>query len=61
VTVVFILATTILAPLLTWFYTGPAGHLVAGVLDWVALLGRYAWARARRRDPWPQPHAADGR
>jgi hypothetical protein len=52
VTVVFILATTILSPLLTWFYTGPAGHLVAGVLDWAELLARYAWARARGRDPW---------
>jgi hypothetical protein len=26
-----------------WLYTGPLGHLAAGVADWVALL-------ARRRD-----------
>jgi hypothetical protein len=41
---------------LTWLYTGPVGHLAAGVMDWAELLGRYAWARARGRDPWPQPH-----
>ena len=35
-----------------WYFTGPLGHLVAGVADWAALLGRYLWARARGRDPW---------
>jgi hypothetical protein len=25
---------------LAWLYTGPLGHLVAGVWDWVALLAR---------------------
>lgn len=29
--------------------TGGAGHLVAGVADWVTLVCRYAWARARGR------------
>jgi hypothetical protein len=28
-----------------WLYTGPLGHLTAGVLDWVALLVRYLRAR----------------
>jgi hypothetical protein len=28
-----------------WLYTGPLGHLVAGVLDWVVLLVRYLRAR----------------
>ncbi|MGH2946985.1 MAG: hypothetical protein ACRDPC_12115 [Solirubrobacteraceae bacterium] len=32
-----------------WLYTGPIGHLVAGVADWAELLGRYALTRARRR------------
>jgi len=35
--------------LATWFLTGPLGHLVAGVLDWAELLGRYWWARLRGR------------
>jgi hypothetical protein len=35
-----------------WLVTGPLGHLYAGVVDWLALLGRYLWARARGRDPW---------
>jgi hypothetical protein len=30
--------------------TGPVGHLVAGLADWVELLARYLWARARGRD-----------
>lgn len=38
--------------LATWYVTGPLGHLVAGVLDWAELLGRYLWARLRGRDPW---------
>jgi len=29
--------------------TGPVGHLVAGLSDWVVLLSRYWWARARGR------------
>ncbi len=29
--------------------TGGVGHLVAGVVDWVTLVRRYAWARARGR------------
>jgi hypothetical protein len=35
--------------LATWLITGPAGHLVGGVLDWAELLGRYWWARLRGR------------
>jgi hypothetical protein len=30
-----------------WIVTGPLGHLVAGVLDWIEVLARYARARAR--------------
>jgi hypothetical protein len=33
---------------LGWLYTGPLGHLAAGVADWVALLARLVWSRARR-------------
>jgi hypothetical protein len=36
-----------------WAYTGPLGHLYGGVADWAELFGRYAWARARGRDPFP--------
>jgi hypothetical protein len=25
-----------------WLYTGPLGHLAAGLLDWIVLLARYA-------------------
>jgi hypothetical protein len=32
--------------------TGPAGHFLAGTIDWLALIGRYVAARARGRDPW---------
>jgi hypothetical protein len=31
--------------MLAWLYTGPLGHLVAGVMDWVVLLVRYLRAR----------------
>jgi hypothetical protein len=31
--------------------TGPLGHLYGGLADWATLLTRYAWARARGRDP----------
>jgi hypothetical protein len=34
-----------------WLYTGPLGHLAAGVADWAELLARYWWARLRGRDP----------
>ena len=27
------------------FYTGPAGHLAAGVADWAELLARWKWAQ----------------
>jgi hypothetical protein len=31
-----------------WLYTGPLGHLAAGVADWAGLMGRYWWSRLRR-------------
>ena len=34
-----------------WLITGPVGHLYAGVVDWVGLLARLAWARARGARP----------
>jgi hypothetical protein len=33
---------------IAWLYTGPLGHLAAGLADWIELLARYGWARARR-------------
>jgi hypothetical protein len=33
--------------LAAWLYTGPLGHLAAGVSDWAELLGRYGWSRLR--------------
>jgi len=33
---------------IAWLYTGPLGHLAAGLADWAALLARLA--RARRPD-----------
>jgi hypothetical protein len=33
---------------LAWLYTGPLGHLAAGIADWLELLVRYTLARARR-------------
>jgi hypothetical protein len=34
-----------------WVVTGPLGHLCGGLADWLTLLSRYVWARARGRDP----------
>jgi hypothetical protein len=34
-----------------WLWTGPVGHTWGGFADWVSLLRRYWWARARGRDP----------
>jgi hypothetical protein len=34
--------------LAAWLVTGPVGHGVAGVADWLELLARSARARARR-------------
>jgi hypothetical protein len=31
--------------MLAWLYTGPLGHLAAGVADWVELLARYVRSR----------------
>ena len=31
------------------FYTGPAGHLVAGVADWAELLARWKWSQMKER------------
>ncbi|MDQ3675980.1 MAG: hypothetical protein M3401_04115 [Actinomycetota bacterium] len=30
-----------------WIATGPIGHLLAGIADWVEVLSRYVRARAR--------------
>jgi len=38
----------VLDRLAAWLVTGPLGHLVAGVLDWLALIGRLGVDRARR-------------
>lgn len=35
-----------------WLVTGPLGHAAGGLADWAELLGRWAFARARGRDPW---------
>jgi hypothetical protein len=45
--------------LAAWLYTGPLGHLVAGVVDWTELLARYWLARgmARVRAGKPRRHA----
>ena len=42
-----------------WFVTGPLGHLVSGVIDWVAL----AWtlAQAKRHGAVPSGVAEPGR
>jgi hypothetical protein len=32
--------------LAAWLCTGPIGHLVAGVVDWVALLARHLLRRS---------------
>jgi hypothetical protein len=34
---------------LAWLYTGPLGHLAAGVSDWIELLTRHL-ILSRRRD-----------
>ena len=34
-----------------WLVTGPVGHTYGGVADWAILATRWAWARARGRDP----------
>jgi hypothetical protein len=31
------------------YYTGPLGHLVAGVADWAELLARWKWSKVRAR------------
>lgn len=33
--------------LAAWVVTGPVGHLVAGIADWLQMLSRYVRARAR--------------
>jgi hypothetical protein len=38
--------------LAAWLVTGPLGHLVAGIVDWAVLAARFAYARARGRDPF---------
>ncbi len=34
-----------------WIVTGPIGHAYGGGVDWALLATRWAWARARGRDP----------
>jgi hypothetical protein len=34
--------------LAAWLVTGPLGHLLAGVADWVVLLARWVRSRVRR-------------
>jgi hypothetical protein len=34
---------------LAWLVTGPIGHFAAGLVDWLELLIRWAWARSRGR------------
>ena len=36
--------------LIAWLVTGPVGHFAAGMADWVVMLARYWWARARGRE-----------
>jgi hypothetical protein len=36
-------------PFRAWLYTGPLGHLAAGVADWAELLARYLIKRTTRR------------
>ena len=31
------------------FYTGPVGHLVAGIADWAEVLSRWKWRQLRER------------
>ncbi|GAC1436603.1 MAG: hypothetical protein NVSMB51_08320 [Solirubrobacteraceae bacterium] len=33
---------------LSWAICGPLGHLAGGIYDWLMLLTRFAWAKARR-------------
>jgi len=33
----------------TWLWTGPVGHLVAGLLDWVQAVAVWSAHAARRR------------
>ena len=34
-----------------WIVTGPLGHAYGGVADWTVFAARWAWAKARGRDP----------
>jgi hypothetical protein len=40
---------TVRSRLAARFYTGPVGHLVAGVADWGELLVRWKWSQAVSR------------
>ena len=37
------------AAVAAWLYTGPVGYLYGGLADWLELMARYWWARARGR------------
>jgi hypothetical protein len=43
--------------LIARFYTGPVGHLIAGVADWAELLVRWKWSQLMARFR----HARSGR
>jgi hypothetical protein len=36
---------------LAWLYTGPLGHLAAGIADWFALLARHLRERGAADGP----------
>ena len=39
------LALTVRSRLAARYYTGPLGHLVAGIADWAELLARWKWSQ----------------
>jgi hypothetical protein len=42
--------------MLGWLYTGPLGHLAAGVLDWAALVARHLLERRSSSAGARPPH-----
>jgi hypothetical protein len=41
-----------LARFAAWLVTGPLGHFVAGLIDWLALLVHIGRARMKGEAPW---------
>jgi hypothetical protein len=41
--------TLVRSRLASRYYTGPVGHLVAGIADWAELLTRWKWEQLRER------------